>query len=175
VCGKFNDYFHNDIARVPEPAEPAELLGDKDCGEAADVTAACRGQSRKFEGETEEWMRMWISGTEPYAMDIGAKDCAVIIRRVCGKIAAIACVGIYEHASEKGEVLWLREIAVRPEFQHRGIATQLIGQALYYGRERGARRAFLMADEMNDTAIRLYQRAGFECNSDDGQIDMILR
>jgi len=32
-----------------------------------------------------------------------------------------------------------------------------------------------MADEMNDTAIRLYQRAGFECNSDDGQIDMILR
>jgi ribosomal protein S18 acetylase RimI-like enzyme len=46
-------------------------------------------------------------------------------------------------------------------------------QSLSYGKKHGAKRAFLMADDLNEHAIRLYKKIGFKPKEDECQIDMI--
>lgn len=89
------------------------------------------------------------------------------------EIAGVACVALYGDESAKGPVLWLRELAVTPARQGRGYGKALVLSALGYARARGARRAFLMADERNAGAISLYRAAGFLPGADEAQIDMI--
>ncbi len=81
-------------------------------------------------------------------------------------------MGIYGDESKKGPVLWLREIAVLPQEQGKGIGRKLILQSLGYGKERGAKRAFLMADDCNTNAIGLYKSVGF-VPSEDAEINMV--
>lgn len=149
-----------------------ELLKEADCGEASMVTKACQGQSRGFAGQTKEWMMQWITGKEP-AVAENTKNTAVIIHREQGKIVGLVCTATYGHESEKGAVSWIRMVAVKPEYQRKGIARKLIKQALVYGKEHGATRAFLAADECNEHAIHLYESLGFVCKPEECQIDMI--
>lgn len=170
----WNDYFNNDISKGVEYIETIENLKNCDCKEASEVTLSCRGQSRGFSGQTEEWMKQWIEGMESNAVTSGCKDNAVLVHRENNHIVGIICVAIYGHESEKGAILWVREIAVRPEYQRRGIAKKLLSQALFYGKCHGAKRAFLMADECNEHAIKLYESMGFVANKNEAQNDMIL-
>lgn len=171
----WNDYFNNNVSKSFRQVEKIEILKEYDCKEASEVTLSCRGQSRGFSGQTKEWMKQWIEGVEPNAVMSGGKDSAVLVHREEGHIAGVICVTIYGHDSEKGAVLWVREIAVRPEYQRRGIAKQLLNQAVSYGKCHGAKREFLMADECNEHAIRLYESVGFVANKDEAQNDMILK
>ena len=58
--------------------------------------------------------------------------------------------------------LHINNVAVRSEFQRRGIATQLLAAVLQEGRRSGARFAFLEVRERNAAAQGLYSRCGFE-------------
>lgn len=171
----WNDYFNNDISKHSKHIEPIEILSGCDCKEASEVTLSCINQSRGFSGQTETWMKQWIEGSEINAAALGSKDNAVLIHRDNNLIVGVACIAIYGHESEKGTTLWVREIAVRPEYQGRGIAKKLLNQTLSYGESHGAKRAFLMADELNGYAIRLYEKVGFTANKDEASNDMILK
>ena len=46
-------------------------------------------------------------------------------------------------------------------------------KALSYVKEHNATRAFLAADENNDSAIHLYKSIGFLPSDDESQIDML--
>ncbi len=136
---------------------------------ASDVTFSCLGQSRGFAGQTKEWMKQWIDGSSPAVPDY-VSDSAVIAE-ITDELVGIICVGIYGNDEDK--TLWVREVAVKPEYQGRGIARKLIGQAFAYGIARNVKKAFLMADECNENAIHLYKSMGFVRKLDEGQIDMI--
>jgi GNAT superfamily N-acetyltransferase len=169
----FNDYFNNDIYKSLEPLEAIEFLKECDCEEASEVTRSCRDQSRGFSGQSKEWLKEWIKGVEPNAVRSGGKDSAVLVHRENGNIAGIICVTIYGHHGDNGAVVWVREIAVSNEYQRRGIARKLLNQALFYGKSHGAKRGFLMADECNEHAIRLYESVGFVANKNEAENDMI--
>ena len=51
-------------------------------------------------------------------------------------------------------------IVVNASSQNQGIGRKLLSQALYYGQQKGAKRAFLMADDLNQNALHLYQKMG---------------
>jgi GNAT superfamily N-acetyltransferase len=174
IYAVFHDYDNPDISHIEETKAP-ELLTEADCEAASGVTLSCYEQSRGFHGETADWMKRWIKNEEPANLETGAKNCAVLVHREAGVNVGIVCTATYAHESAKGPVAWIREVAVRPEYQNRGIARQLICQALNYGKKHGAVRAFLMADECNEHAIHLYQKLGFAAKEDDGQIDMLRR
>ena len=89
------------------------------------------------------------------------------------EIAGIVCTGTYGHESKDGAVVWIREVAVKPKYQGQGIGRILVSQALQYGKQCGASRAFLAVDEENSGAIHLYESLGFVASKEAGEINMI--
>ena len=174
VYGEMRDYWINDLQNHPAGDRDFSFLTGDEAEEASDVTVSCRNQSREFNGETPDWFKKWLASEEEDSQDMGIKDCAVLVHRRETGIAGIACVGIYGHESSKGPVLWVREIAVRPHWQGKGIGRKLLIQALTYGRDRGARRSFLAADECNANALTLYKNVGYVPNPDEVQLDMLF-
>lgn len=59
------------------------------------------------------------------------------------------------------EELHINNLAVKPEFRRRGVATALLKHALREGAHFGARRATLEVRRSNDAARLLYERFGF--------------
>jgi len=172
--GILNEYWHDDIAKttslfIDQPTY--EVLKPHEAQQASKVSASCIGQSREFHGETKEWMMEWMSGK---ITNVDNRDNQIIIKRVEEEIAGIIAVTIYADDSPKGAILWIRVLAVDPKFQGIGIGNELVRQALSYGVEHHAKRAFLMADELNGAAIHIYHKLGFRPNSTGRQIDMIL-
>ncbi|MBE5960332.1 MAG: GNAT family N-acetyltransferase [Lachnospiraceae bacterium] len=168
----WNDYFKMSLNDVVDDNE-GELLTEEECRAASDVTKSCAGQSRGFTGQSEEWFQKWINASEISGIETGTKDNAVFIYKADGQIAGIVCTAVYGHESKKGPTCWIREVAVRKEYQNQGIARRLIGQALSYGKKHGATRAFLHADECNTGAIHLYKSIGFEAKADQAEINMV--
>jgi ribosomal protein S18 acetylase RimI-like enzyme len=71
-------------------------------------------------------------------------------------------IGIARGALDRtGEWLGLSLIEVAPAARRRGIAQALLGTLADWGRERGARRAFLQVVAANEPAVRLYDKLGF--------------
>ena len=58
--------------------------------------------------------------------------------------------------------LHINNVAVRPDFQRRGIAGKLLSTLLAQGRKQGAHLALLEVRAGNDAAQGLYRRSGFE-------------
>lgn len=169
----WHDYWKASLDDIGSAGVP-EFLSDAETENAAGVTVACRGQSRGFTGQTPGWFAGWLNGTCDDLIGNEVSDTAALIERnESREIVGVVCTGIYDHNSQRGPVAWIREIAVRPDYQHRGIARNLLVQALAYGKERGAVRAFLAADECNTHAIHLYESVGFEPEDGEGQIDML--
>jgi len=169
--GLLREYWICPLKAVHVPKTTCLPIAPDECAEAARVTQSCRMQSREFYGETEESLRAWISGEDPDANAGGAKHEAVLACRTDGKIAGVVCTAVYGYESKGGPIAWVREVAVLPEYQGRGIGRALIESALQYGIERGAVCSFLMADDCNAGAIALYKKLGFEPN-DEVQIDL---
>lgn len=59
------------------------------------------------------------------------------------------------------DVFELSKMAVRPEARGRGYGDLLVGAAVAWARERGARRVFLLSNTLLAPAIRLYEKHGF--------------
>lgn len=169
IRSAWQDYFMSSLEELSEDEEIVENLSPEECKSASDITLACRGQSRGFTGQTTEWFQEWLGQSGDYA-----RNRTVFVERNQEKeIVGIVCTGTYGHDSEKGAIVWIREAAVRPDYQNQGIARKLILQALRYGKSHGAVRAFLAADECNSGAIHLYETLGFGAGTDQSQIDMI--
>lgn len=147
------------------------VLSIEDAKEAAAVTRSCRLQSRGFLGETTEWAENWMQGKDPNASY--CKYSAFLATKYEGTITGIIAVTLYSFDKPEGPTLWIREVAVRKEYQHSGYGKQLLSQAFAYGARYKAAKAFLMADVLNTNALSLYQQFGFTYNEDEGQIDMI--
>lgn len=178
VYAIWHDYFiHNITSCMNEWNKDDmnyECLDEQECQRASEVTYSCKGQSRGFTGQTEQWMREWLAGTESSVINSEAKDTAVLIHRdEQGCIDGIVCTCIYGHESPKGTVVWIREIAVEPKSQGKGVGRRLLIQALLYGKQHGAERAFLAADECNYGAIHLYKSVGFLPSNEAGEINLI--
>ena len=114
-----------------------------------------------------------MHGEDPDASACGSRYSTILACRENERLVGVVCVAIYGDESAKGPVLWIREIAVTPEYQGRGYGKALLQSALSYGAERGAKRAFLMADDCNAGAIALYRKMGFEPNTSEAQIDLL--
>lgn len=169
----WHDYWKASLDDIRAAGAP-EFLSEAEAKAAADVTVACRGQSRGFSGQTPGWIAGWLNGTCDDLIGNDVTDNAILIQRnETRAIVGVVCTGVYAHGSPRGAVAWIREIAVRPDYQRCGIARKLLTQALAYARERGAVRAFLAADECNVHAIHLYESVGFAPDDGDGQIDML--
>lgn len=167
----FREYWISDISKAHQESCEYSLIENVEIDIAAQVTMECRGQSRGFHGESPEWVRSWIDGT--LGGLVNAKDMSILVHRENDEVVGIVCVAVYGHKSEKGSILWVRELAVTPRVQGKGIGRSLLKQALTYGVEHGARRAFLMADECNYNAKKLYESIGFVPSKEEVQIDMV--
>lgn len=60
-----------------------------------------------------------------------------------------------------GKIWIVANVGVHPDYQRRGIASQLMRASMDMIRTRGGETAFLQVDLYNDIARRLYQRLGF--------------
>jgi len=169
IRNAWHDYFLNGLENInAENNCKTDYLALSEVKEASAVTFECKGQSRGFTGETPEWFEQWLNKGND------VQDTAVLVERTpTGVICGIVCVGLYGYENESGPVAWIREAAVKPEFQGKGIARKLISQALMYGKKRGAKKAFLAVDEDNTNAIHLYTSMGFAASKDDSEITMI--
>ncbi|MDF2686866.1 MAG: hypothetical protein K0S55_2049, partial [Clostridia bacterium] len=145
-----------------------DFLQLNECKEASEVTLSCKDQNRGFHGETEEWMKAWISDK-----DENLSNKAVLVHKEDKKIAGILCAATYPASNKNGLIVWVREVAVRPEYQRKGIARKLIKQAINYGIEHGAVKSFLAADENNIHAIKLYKSLGYNGKYNEAEINMI--
>jgi len=171
----FKDYWIDPLSVSDKLFNNYDFLLLSECIPASEITTACRGQSRGFEGENPEWFKQWLNGKEEGQMTAGCQNSSILTYREKNKIIGISCTATYAHNSEKGKVVWVRMLSVHPDYQGQGIGTKLLLQTLRYGVEHGAKRAFLHADTQNTAAIRIYSKVGFLSQEGIGQVDMIWR
>lgn len=163
---QFRDYWNRDISSLN--FEEGKLgisirkLGLEEHVKAAEVTRACKDYSRGFLGEKDEFVKEWIESQNSYIF--GAFDGEDIV--------GVAFVNFYGFGSEKGAVLWLRELAVNPSYHNIGIGAELIKAIIKFGQVSGAKRSYLACDDKNTNAIKLYKKFGYEANEKDCQINM---
>jgi len=125
-----------------------------------------RGQeAQTLPGEAEEWLDVFqaISGKS------GADQATHldILRRIKHPVAWAThpvsgtphCCGL---GVLVGQNLGLFDIATHPGHQRHGLAQQLCRGLLAWGHRRGARNAFLQVIAANSTAVRLYEKLGFQ-------------
>lgn len=158
--GEFLDFFNYNLADTAasfDKKNAIEYLNPDECEEVSAVSRKCTLLSRGFEGESKEWFANWLTENK------------VIILRNESAIIGYCCVSIYN----EGTTLWIREIAVDPEFQRTGLGKKLMEQAIHYGVKNGAAKGFLAADILNKNAIGLYKRYGFNKKDSGSELQMI--
>ena len=166
----WHDYFRNNLEDI-RGSQDAEInfLSINEAEEAAKVTQQCRGLSRGFSGQSPDWFRQWLTNND------AVRDPAVLGYHLPdGELAGILCTGLYGQENPQGGIVWIKEVAVKPAHQGKGIGRHLITQALQYGKRHGAHKAFLAVDEANIGAIHLYESLGFVASNEEGEINMIL-
>lgn len=125
--------------------------------EISDISQACSGLSRGFFGETEEWIKEWLIENE------------ILIKYMNGQLIGFCCISIYA----EGTILWIRELAVHPNFQGKGVGKELLGMSIKYGITKGAEKSFLAVDIENKTAIQLYEYFGYEAKVNEIEVQML--
>jgi aminoglycoside 6'-N-acetyltransferase I len=86
---------------------------------------------------------------------------AVSDDRVVGFASAVH----YIHPDKPPE-LWINEVGVAPAFQRQGVAGAILAELLKLGRSLGCRSAWVLTDQDNEPANRLYQSAGGRVGSE---------
>lgn len=164
-AGEFVDAWIENLpgARPAQPhMYPVRTMLSNEVMLAAGITQSCREQTRGFYGEEPERIESWIANPNQkvfFGLD-GDRPVGVML------------TGLYGFDHSRGTVCWIRELAVLPSFQKRGIGRELLLAGLQWGISHGARRAFLAVDVQNEYAIRLYERAGFVLRPGRGQINL---
>ena len=170
----FKDYFKRDFSDVEDSTQFTKLLEDESLN-ASKLTQSVINQSRGFFGQSEKWFKTWMDGTSEDVKDMGLKHQTVLVEKDNQEnIIGLVVVGLYGFDSENGPTVWIRELVVDQNYQGMGIGQKLLCEGLSYGKAKGAKKAFLHVDELNENAIHIYRKYGFLPN-DDSQIDMIKK
>jgi aminoglycoside 6'-N-acetyltransferase I len=76
-----------------------------------------------------------------------------------GEVVGMASAVHYVHP-DKAPELWINEVGVASTHQGRGIARRLLAGLFARGRELGCRQAWVLTDDANAPALRMYGAAG---------------
>jgi ribosomal protein S18 acetylase RimI-like enzyme len=82
---------------------------------------------------------------------------AVAIDR--GQVIGFASGVHYVHPDKPAE-LWINEVGVAPGHQGRGVGKAVVGALLEQGKRLGCEQAWVLTDNANTAAIRLYASVG---------------
>lgn len=149
---------------VEVPESPlVRNIKDIEYQKASDITKLCKGLSRGYNGETAVWIREWNE----------KEDSCVFVAEIDKIIVGVCCVSLYGFSSDKGTVLWIREVAVDPNYHSKKVGLSLMLHAIAWGKQNGAKRSFLACDVDNSKAIKLYEGLGYERKAKRGQINMV--
>ncbi|MFF7180387.1 GNAT family N-acetyltransferase [Streptomyces sp. NPDC008121] len=94
---------------------------------------------------------------EPDAPDTDDDAHEIVAVDADGTVLGVVAVAV----EEWNHRLVIRRITVEPAHRGRGIGGELMRRALAYGRDRGARTAWLEVTSVNVPAVRAYRRMGF--------------
>ena len=75
---------------------------------------------------------------------------------VVGFVSAV----LYVHPDKPAPELWINEVGVAPSHQGQGIARRLMDAMLDDARAAGCREAWVLTDQSNRAAMRLYETVG---------------
>ena len=132
-------------------AKPDEL------GKAGLITA--RNEGRGFDALSENDFKEWRRND----------DSRVTAVELNGEVVGIAALRIY---GQEQKILWVRVLAVDPDFHRMGIGRSILIDALCWGQNKQAVKSFLATDILNDNAIKMYQNLGYKPDSENSQINM---
>lgn len=163
----FRDYWMKDLSRVKTDYNLASAT-IHDTTEITNLTQSRKGASRAFQGEEERFVNNWISN---HIEEVD--DTTVFIQKNENNIVGAIFVGLYNTPEKR--TLWVRELVVDKSFEGKGIGKTLLQTGLSYGYLKGAVRAFLIADDLNNNALHLYQKIGFEPDLSSEQINMMTK
>lgn len=169
----FRDYWIHDVSTFDDKYDEVQVATLEDAKIISEITRENQGESRSFYGENEDFIKSWILGTQLNLVDMEATHPKIYLYKEKNQVLGVALTCIYGHVHPKGSVLWMREIAVKKAYHHQGIGKKLMLTALSIAKDEGARRSFLMADDLNRHAINLYEKIGFQPNMDEQEINML--
>lgn len=163
IVSEWMDYWLDNLSNINIEASNINIrsINEDDYAIASSITKDCQGMSRGYKGESIEWLKEW-NDDESSSIFVAEKD---------HKIVGVCAVNLYGFDSDKGTVLWLREVAVNPENHSQKIGLSLILYAFKWGMRNGAKRSFLACDRENTQAIRLYEYLGYVKKTNRGQIN----
>ncbi|WMM24565.1 GNAT family N-acetyltransferase [Tissierella sp. MB52-C2] len=165
VIAEFVDFWNRDIEAISiDEYDTSNIrrLKEDEYSVAGQVTRNCMGYSREFTGEDDEWIKEWNE----------ADNSCIFAAEMEGKIVGVCCVNLYGFESDKGTVLWIREVAVDLQYQGKGIGRSLLTYAIKWGKQNGAKRSFLACDVENYSGINLYESLGYVRAEGRGEIRM---
>ena len=87
---------------------------------------------------------------------------AHLVAELDGRLAGYIRVKPVTPLRENAHVLGIVGLAVAPANRRRGVASALLAAAEQHARARGARKLSLRVLSSNETAMRLYERHGFQ-------------
>ena len=87
---------------------------------------------------------------------------AHLVAELDGRLAGYIRVKPVTPLRENAHVLGIVGLAVAPGNRRRGVASALLAAAEQHARARGARKLSLRVLSSNETAMRLYERRGFQ-------------
>jgi ribosomal protein S18 acetylase RimI-like enzyme len=90
-----------------------------------------------------------------------------------GVVVGFVSAVLYVHPDKPSPELWINEVGVAPSHQGQGIARRLLEATLADAQTAGCREAWVLTDETNQAARRLYQSGGGEPS--DGHVMFTFR
>ncbi len=103
---------------------------------------------------------MMDSGSfEPIYADLLSKEIVFIFENEGNKVGMFK---LYGHAYRASHIGYLGGVAVHPDYAGKGFGTTMLREILAFGRKKGFLRIELSAATVNDKAIKLYEKVGFE-------------
>jgi GNAT superfamily N-acetyltransferase len=86
----------------------------------------------------------------------------IFVARQDGQVLGLVSLLLTISTAEGAAVCWLEDMVVHPDHQSRGIGSALLQHAVREAWRMGLRRVTLLADRLNERAMRFYQRRGFQ-------------
>ena len=167
------DYWLNDLSNFNVLYDQVFIAKEEHANIISQITKDNRGVSRSFYGEDEAFIRSWINGFNPQLIEMQSTQHKIYVFQENDEILGVLLTAIYGHQHPKGPTMWVREIAVKRAYHHQGIGKKLMISALSIAKRDGAKRSFLMADDLNQHAIKLYKHLGYVPNMDEQEINLL--
>ena len=158
---------------IPARAEPHPNLRAlnvlRDLPQVADLIELCFHKNADRDGEDTLRDMRRASQDEPWlhwannAMESASMPLNGYVWEENGKIVGNASLILFRHKRKK--ITMLANVAVHPDFRHRGIARAVASRAMHHARERGAHELWLNVRDDNPDALDLYNDLGFREHS----------